>query len=124
MYRGHGNLFNYLHEEKEFSYCVLVSPQSIELITNNLEPNERFYLIDGTFRITPMCNVFKQVLIVHAQFGIKVSGISVNISLKKKTFILTLVIKVNTIFENVMNVCERVTYSIKCFLLNNRVFHW
>lgn len=72
LHREKGLLFNYAHEEKDFSYCVLSSPKSIELIVNNLEANERFFLIDGTFRITPMSSTFKQVLIIHAQFGIKV----------------------------------------------------
>lgn len=73
LHRQHGLIYNGVHEEKDYSYCVLSSPKSIELITSNLEEQERFYLIDGTFRITPMCSVFKQVLIIHAQFGIKVS---------------------------------------------------
>lgn len=73
LHRERGLLFNYAHEEKDFSYCILSSPKSIELIKDNLEANERFFLIDGTFRITPMSSTFKQVLIIHAQFGIKVS---------------------------------------------------
>lgn len=72
--REKGILYKYAHEEKKFSYCVLQSPKSIELILDNLKlPNERFFLIDGTFQITPMSSVFKQVLIIHAQFGIKVN---------------------------------------------------
>lgn len=67
-------LFKYAHEEENFSYCVLHSPKSIDLILDNLTPEERFFLIDGTFKITPMSSVFKQVLIIHAQFGIKVSS--------------------------------------------------
>lgn len=74
LYRGHDKLFNYVYDGKDFSYCVFISPKSIELIMRNLEAIERFYSMDGTFRITPMCNVFKQVLIIHAQFGIKVSS--------------------------------------------------
>lgn len=71
--RENGILYKYAHEEKNFSYCVLQSPKSIQLILDNLKlPNERFFLIDGTFQITPMSSVFKQVLIIHAQFGIKV----------------------------------------------------
>lgn len=79
LQREHGRIYNHVHEEKDFSYAVFSSPKSIELIIKNLEPNERFFLIDATFKITPMCNVFKQVLIIHAQFGVKV-----NIYLGKK----------------------------------------
>lgn len=72
LHRERGNLYNYTHEENDFSYTIFSSPKSIQLITDNLDESERFYLIDGTFKITPMCNVFQQVLIIHAQFGIKV----------------------------------------------------
>lgn len=74
LQREHGLLYNCVHEEDDFAYCVLSSPKSIQLITQNMEEKERFYLIDATFRITPMCTVFKQVLIIHAQFGIKASS--------------------------------------------------
>lgn len=73
LHRSGGMIYNYTHTQKEFSYCILSSPRSIELITSELDPKDMLYLIDGTFRITPMCKVFKQVLIIHAQFGIKVS---------------------------------------------------
>lgn len=75
LHRDHGVLYNYTHEEKDFSYCVFSSPKSIELICdkdNGLDLDERFFLIDATFRITPMCSVFSQVLMIHAQFGLKV----------------------------------------------------
>lgn len=72
LHKEHGLIFNYLHEEKDYSYCVLSSPKSIELMNDQLEEGDRFYLIDGTFRITPMYSVFKQVLIIYGQFGQKV----------------------------------------------------
>lgn len=72
LHREHYQIYNHVHEEKDFSYCVLSSKKSIDLIKKNTEVNERVFLIDGTFRITPMSNVFKQVVIIHAQFGIKV----------------------------------------------------
>lgn len=72
LHREHGELYNYAHEEKNFSYCVFSSKKSIELICKNLDVDERFFLIDATFRITPMCSVFSQVLMIHAQFGLKV----------------------------------------------------
>lgn len=73
LHKEKGLIYNHTHEERDFAYTVFSSPKSIQLILNNLEPEERFYLVDGTFRITPMSGVFKQVLIIHAQFGIKVS---------------------------------------------------
>lgn len=72
LHREHGKIYNYVHNEEEFSYCIFSSPKSIQLITHNLDEEERFFLIDGTFRMTPMNNIFQQVLIIHAQFGIKV----------------------------------------------------
>lgn len=72
LHREHYRIYNHVQEEKDFSYCVLSSSKSIELIMKNTEVNERVFLIDGTFRITPMSNVFKQVVIIHAQFGVKV----------------------------------------------------
>lgn len=72
LHKDHGLIYNHLHEQKEYSYCVLSSPKSIEIMNKELEENERFFLIDGTFRITPMCKVFKQTLIIYGQFGQKV----------------------------------------------------
>lgn len=72
LHKSHGLIFNHVHQEKEFSYCILSSPKSIQIMNEELEENERFYLVDGTFRITPMCKVFKQVLVIHGQFGLKV----------------------------------------------------
>lgn len=75
LHRDRGVLYNYTHEEKDFSYSIFSSPKSIELICDKevgLDVDERFFLIDATFRITPMCSVFDQVLIIHAQFGLKV----------------------------------------------------
>lgn len=73
LHREHGKLYNHLYDGKDFSYCIFSSPKSIELILSNVEEHERFFLMDATFAITPMCNIFKQVLIIHAQFGLKVS---------------------------------------------------
>lgn len=75
LHREHGKIFNLVHEDKDYSYCVFSSPKSI-LIVDDLDEDDRFFLIDGTFRITPMCDIFKQVLIVHAQFGLKVGYFS------------------------------------------------
>lgn len=75
LHREHGQLFNIVHEEPDCGFCVFSSPKSIELIEENLDLQERFFLIDGTFKITPMCNIFHQVLIIHAQFGVKVSSL-------------------------------------------------
>lgn len=72
LHKDHGLIFNHVHQEKEFSYCILSSPKSIQIMNEELEEQERFYLIDGTFSITPISKVFKQVLVIHGQFGLKV----------------------------------------------------
>lgn len=81
LHRDHGLIYNHVHKENDFSYCVLSSPKAIELMNNEFEEDERFYLIDGTFRITPMCKIFKQVLIIYGQFGLKVKIIHIKIAL-------------------------------------------
>lgn len=73
LHADHGLIFNHVHQEEAFSYCILSSPKSIQIMNEELSPGERFFLIDGTFRITPMCKIFKQVLVIHGQFGLKVS---------------------------------------------------
>lgn len=80
LHKDHGLIFNHIHEQEEFSYCVLSSPKSIQIMNDDLDKDERFYLIDGTFYITPMCSVFKQSLIIHGQFGLKVSEKHPNLS--------------------------------------------
>lgn len=76
LHYQHGQMFNTVHEEADFGFCIFPSPKSVNLIEEQVDLNERFFLIDGTFKITPMCNIFKQVLIIHAQFGIKVCTIN------------------------------------------------
>lgn len=76
LHREHGKIFNLVHEDKDYSYCVFSSPKSIQLFVDEVDDDEHFLLIDGTFRITPMCDIFKQVLIIHAQFGLKVCKFS------------------------------------------------
>lgn len=77
QFREHGVLYNGIQIEKEFCNCVFSSAKSIAVITDILEPHERFFVMDGTFNITPR-GEFKQVLILHAEYGIKVSLIYVS----------------------------------------------
>lgn len=94
-------MFNYVHEEKDFSYCIFSSSKSIQLIVDSLEPNERFYLIDGTFDMTPLNSLFKQVLIIHAQFGVKVSDCNMKIPIFLN-------------YENVFFITISIEFSISC----------
>lgn len=65
-------LYNDILIEKDFTNCVFSSAKSIALIKEFVEPHERFFLMDATFRVTPIGD-FEQVLVLYVQFGIKVS---------------------------------------------------
>lgn len=64
------DFFNGIIIEENFCNCIFSSSKSIELI-KNIPEKDRFFLMDGTFRITPH-GTFEQVLILHAQYGTKV----------------------------------------------------
>lgn len=76
-FHEHGVLYNGIKIEKDYCNCFFSSEKSIKLVKENLEPNERFFIMDATFRITPH-GEFQQVLIIHVQFGIKVSVFHMN----------------------------------------------
>lgn len=75
LYAGSGRIFNGIQIETGYSNTVFSSPHSISLVKKHLtQQNERFYLMDATFSITPR-GVFQQVLIIHIKYGIKVRSI-------------------------------------------------
>lgn len=71
LYGQKRTLFKQIQIEKNFSNCIFASEASIALIEQNLDPSERFFIMDGTFRITPQ-GVFSQVLVLYIRFGLKV----------------------------------------------------
>lgn len=72
LLQDHGSFFNDVVISDNFENCIFSSAKSIELILQNTTEAERFFIVDGTFRITPK-GVWQQVLILHINFGIKVS---------------------------------------------------
>lgn len=64
-------LFNDIQINEKFSNCIFSSHSSIELMEKYTEPDDRFFIMDGTFRITPH-RIFNQVLVLYVRFGIKV----------------------------------------------------
>lgn len=66
-----GIFFNTVQITDSYENCIFSSSKSISLILENTKEEDRFFLLDGTFRVTPRGN-FQQVLILHFQFGIKV----------------------------------------------------
>lgn len=66
-------LFNEIVIEKDFSNCFFSSAKSIALVKEFMEPHERFFVMDATFRVTPI-GEFEQVLVLYVQFGIKVKS--------------------------------------------------
>lgn len=71
-FREHGILFNEIDIQENFTNCTFSSAKSIQLVKDNLEPQERFFIMDGTFRIAPH-GIFQQVLIIHVVYVLKVS---------------------------------------------------
>lgn len=70
-HRENGPFFNHLQIDANFTNCIFSSAKAISLVMENIDEKDRFFLMDGTFRITPR-GIFQQVLILHIQFGIKV----------------------------------------------------
>lgn len=54
-----------------FSNCIFSSQSSIELMKKYTDADDRFFIMDGTFRVTPH-RIFDQVLVIYVRFGIKV----------------------------------------------------
>lgn len=71
LYGKRGALFNHIQIENNFSNCIFSSPSSIALIKKCMDTQERFFVMDGTFRITPN-GIFNQVLVIYVRFGLKV----------------------------------------------------
>lgn len=74
-HREKGALFNSIDIAPDYVNCFFSSAKTIALIRENLDEHDRFFLADATFKITPN-GPFKQVLILHVQFGIRVNSIS------------------------------------------------
>lgn len=71
LLQDHGPFYNDVIITNNFEICFFSSSKSIELILQNTPEAERFFVLDGTFRITPK-GVWQQVLILHINFGFKV----------------------------------------------------
>lgn len=54
------------HDEKTF-FSIIVSHQIMQMIEENIPPKDRKYLIDGTFKVTPMGG-FQQLMIIHIEY--------------------------------------------------------
>lgn len=66
-----GRLFNDVIITDQYENVIFSSAKCIALIVENVPQNKRFFIVDGTFRITPK-GVWQQTLILHAYFGEKV----------------------------------------------------
>lgn len=71
LYGQRGLLFNTIQIHENFSNCIFSSPSSIALVKRNFDIQERFFVMDGTFAITPR-GIFNQVLVVNVRFELKV----------------------------------------------------
>lgn len=69
-HRARGIFFNTVQIEDDFENCIFSSAKTIELIKENVEVKDRFFVMDATFRSAPR-GVFMQFLIIHAQYGTK-----------------------------------------------------
>lgn len=71
-HRSKQTLFNVFQRGANHENLIFSSAESIRLIKESTEVEDRLFLMDATFKITPN-SIFKQVLIIYCQFGIKVS---------------------------------------------------
>lgn len=73
VYENYGQTMNKAHRlfvgsevKKNYAFHVFASYAVIDLIKEHISPNERFYLMDGTFKIVPRgCN---QLLIISIEY--------------------------------------------------------
>lgn len=79
-------LFNDVVITRSFENCIFSSRTSISLIVEYVKEEDRFFILDGTFRITPK-GVWKQVLFLHVNFGMKVSPIELEQLTRSRIFI-------------------------------------
>lgn len=63
-----GRFFNDVIITNEFENVIFSSAKSIALILEHVPESQRFFILDGTFRVTPQ-GVWQQTLILHASFG-------------------------------------------------------
>lgn len=75
--KKHHPLFNEIQIHTNYANCIFSSAASIELMKKYLDVKERFFLMDGTFRITPN-GIFNQVLILYIRIGTKVRTICIH----------------------------------------------
>lgn len=52
--------------EKMHTFMVFASFEAIDMIKNYIEPEQRRYLIDGTFKVAP--NLFYQLLVIVIEY--------------------------------------------------------
>lgn len=59
--------------EENYSFCLFSSEKSINLVKENIQPAQRRYLMDATFKIIPK-GCFKQLLIIYIEYFGEVSN--------------------------------------------------
>lgn len=67
-----------------FENCIFSSSKSLSLIEDNINVEDRFFLMDATFRVTPR-SIFNQFLVIHLQFGKKTFPIVYALMSRKTT---------------------------------------
>lgn len=59
---------------EKYSFCIFASFTIISIVRHNIDPEQRRYLVDGTFKTVP--RMFYQLLILSIEFKNDVSSIS------------------------------------------------
>lgn len=59
--------------EENYTFCLFSSQKSINLVKENIQPSQRKYLMDATFKIVPK-GCFKQLLIIYIEYFEEVSS--------------------------------------------------
>lgn len=72
LYGMKHELFNDIQITKDYSNCIFSSKSSIDIVKKYIEQQDRFFIMDGTFRITPH-GIFTQVLVIYVRYEFKVT---------------------------------------------------
>lgn len=73
---GKYELFVDVIAAKEYAFCLFASSVTLQIIRQHISPENRCYVIDGTFKIVP--SMFTQLLIIAIEFKSDV-GLTYNV---------------------------------------------
>lgn len=84
LHHERGVFFNTIQFGDGYENCIFSSAKAIALIKDNVNIEDRFFVMDATFRVTPRSS-FKQFLVIHIQYGKKTFPIVYALMTRKTT---------------------------------------